>query len=60
MFCKVFCIQKLRGSGISGFDGLGEDYLASVKEQMKKFTEDPEMLQQALKPFMEVQRFFDR
>ena len=40
----------------SGFDGLGEDYLASVQEQIKKFTEDPEILQQALKPFMEMQR----
>jgi hypothetical protein len=33
-----------------------DEYMASVQEQMKKFTENPEMLQKALGPFMKMQR----
>ncbi|AHX11606.1 hypothetical protein NHE_0673 [Neorickettsia helminthoeca str. Oregon] len=36
-------------------ESLSEEYMASVQEQIKKFTENPEMLQKALGPFMKLQ-----
>ncbi|ACT69668.1 hypothetical protein ACJZTR_02960 [Neorickettsia risticii] len=36
-------------------ENLSEEYMASVQEQIKKFTENPEVLQKALAPFMKLQ-----
>lgn len=40
----------------SGPDMFSDDYMSSVQEQMKKFSQNPDMLQKALKPFMDMQR----
>ncbi|ABD45639.1 hypothetical protein [Neorickettsia sennetsu] len=36
-------------------ENLSEEYMNSVQEQIKKFTENPEVLQKALAPFMKLQ-----
>lgn len=36
-------------------ENLSEEYMASVQEQIKRFTENPDMLQKALGPFMKLQ-----
>ena len=40
----------------SGFDPFSGDYMASVQEQMQKLAQNPEMLQKAIAPFMNMQK----
>jgi len=45
-----------KGTGNSGFDAFSGDYMASVQEQMQKLAQNPEMLQKAIAPFMNMQK----